>query len=355
MSTVHFVVPGGIDDPRRTSGGNVYDREICAELARFGWDVRLHEACGAWPWPDDTALAALQAAVGRIPAGATVLVDGLVASSAAELLASEAERLRLVVLVHMPLGAGPPGHVVPEAAHRERALLTAARSVVTTSEWARDQLLSLYGLPPDRVHVATPGVHATEASVPTPAGTRLLCVGAVAQHKGHDVLVAALSRLADLSWCCLCVGSVDRDAGFVTRLRADLEAAGLTNRVRFVGVRTGAALDGCYRSADVLVHPSRGESYGMVVAEALAHGLPVIGSDVGGVPEALGGTGDGRRPGLLAPPGDVDALAATVRRWLCEPSLRARLRAAAAERRSTMPSWSATAAVIATALAEATP
>jgi glycosyltransferase involved in cell wall biosynthesis len=353
VSTVHVVVPDGIDDPQRTSGGNVYDREVCAELARAGWDVLLHEACGAWPWPDDAALCGLRATLAGIPDGAAVLVDGLVASPAADVLVSEAERLSLVVLVHMPLGDEPPGHVVPAAAAGERAVLQAARSVVTTSVWAREQLLAAYGLEPARVSVAVPGVRPAPASSPTAAGARLLCVGAVTPHKGHDVLVAALTRLADLHWCCLCVGSLGRDPNFVRRVRTDLAAAGLAARAQFVGVRTGAALDSCYGAADVLVHPSRGESYGMVVAEALARGLPVIGSDVGGVPEALGHASDGRRPGLLAAPGDVECLAAMLRRWLCEPGLRAGLRDAAGERRSTLQSWSATAAAIGRAVAEA--
>ena len=75
------------------------------------------------------------------------------------------------------------------------------------------------------------------------------------------------------------------------------------------GPRTGRELEASYAAADVLVLASRAETYGMVVTEALARALPVLAPDVGGVPEALGVTPDGRRPGLLLPPGDVDALA----------------------------------------------
>ena len=85
----------------------------------------------------------------------------------------------------------------------------------------------------------------------------------------------------------------------------------------------------------------RGETYGMVVTEALARGLPVVASDVGGVSEALG------HGGLLVPPDDPAALATALRGWLTDAGLRERLRRAARERRETLPSWSATTSVVA--------
>ena len=66
--------------------------------------------------------------------------------------------------------------------------------------------------------------------------------------------------------------------------------------------------------------PSRAETYGMVVTEALARGIPVLASDAGGLPETLGRDPDGRVPGLLVPPGDAAALAAALRGWLDDPA-----------------------------------
>ena len=86
--------------------------------------------------------------------------------------------------------------------------------------------------------------------------------------------------------------------------------------MRFAGPRTGAELDRAYAAADLLVLASHAETYGMVVTEALARGLPVLAADVGGVTEALGHGEDGTRPGLLVPPGDPAALGAALRRWL---------------------------------------
>jgi glycosyltransferase involved in cell wall biosynthesis len=91
----------------------------------------------------------------------------------------------------------------------------------------------------------------------------------------------------------------------------------------------------------------------MVVTEALARGLPVVASDVGGVGEALGHGADGVRPGLLVTPGDPAALAAAFRTWLTDAQLRLRLRRAAGERRESLSRWSGTAAVLAGVLDEA--
>src|SRR4029077_5167851 len=82
VRTVHVVVPEGIDDPDRPSGGTAYDRPVGAGLAAIGWSVHEHAVPGSWPRPDDAACAALARAVGRIPDDAVVLLDGLVASRA---------------------------------------------------------------------------------------------------------------------------------------------------------------------------------------------------------------------------------------------------------------------------------
>ena len=135
---------------------------------------------------------------------------------------------------------------------------------------------------------------------------------------------------------CVCVGSLDRDPAFAEGLRRRSLDDGLGDRVYFPGPRTGADLDRSYAAADVLVLASRAETYGMVVTEALARGLPVVAAEVGGLPEALGHGADGMRPGLLVPPGDPAALGAALRAWLGDAGLRRRLRRAARERRASL-------------------
>jgi glycosyltransferase involved in cell wall biosynthesis len=151
------------------------------------------------------------------------------------------------------------------------------------------------------------------------------------------------------------VGSLERDPAFAERLRRRVRDRGLDGRVRFAGPRSGRDLARSYRAADALVLASHVETYGMVVTEALAHGLPVVAAEVGGVPEALGHGADGVRPGLLVPPGDPQALAAALRAWLGDAELRRRLRRAARERRESLSRWSTTTSVVAGVLTGAAP
>ncbi len=354
MTAVHVVLPAGSDDPARPSGGNAYDRHVCRGLASIGWSVHEHAVAGSWPRPDAGSCAALAGVVERIPDGAVVLLDGLVASAAPEVLVPQASRLRLVVLVHMLFGDHWADDAADDAEAREReVLMDAAAVVVTTSEWTRRRLLELYPLPADRVHVAEPGVDAAELAPGAAAAGELLCVAAVIARKGHDLLVGALATTIDLPWRCVCVGSLDRDPAFVDELRRRIRDGGLGDRVQLVGPRTGADLDRSYAAADLLVLASRAEPYGMVVTEALARGLPVVATAVGGVPEALGHGADGTRPGLLVPPGDPAELAAALRSWLGDADLRARLRRAARERRASLAGWSTTTSIVADVLQRA--
>jgi glycosyltransferase involved in cell wall biosynthesis len=342
VTDVHVIVPADIDDPGRPSGGNTYDRQVCRGLAALGWTVHEHAVSGAWPRAGAAEHAALARAIRRIPDGAVVLLDGLVACAAPAVLVGQASRLRQVVLVHMPLGH-----------RRERDVLAAAAAVVTTSAWTRQRLAELYALPLDSIHVAEPGVDAAAIGPGTDAGDALLCVAAVTPGKGHDVMLDALATATDLPWRLACVGSLERDPAFADGMQRRARDSGLHGRVRFLGPRTGEELDRAYTGADLLVLASHAETYGMVLTEALARGVPVLAAEVGGVAEALGHGDDGTRPGLLVPPGDPAALGAALRDWLGDAELRGRLRRAARERRASLRGWPATTSVLARVLAGA--
>jgi len=346
---VHVVAPEGFDDPAQPTGGNVYDRRVCAGLAEAGWEVLVTTVTAARPAPGSGDQAELARIVAAIPDGDTVLIDGLIASPAAAQLLPHTGRVRMTVLLHMPLATALDTPRDAGAERSERLVLRAAAGVVVTSEWTRQQVLARYAIPACRVHVARPG--ADRAAGPArPVRGRLLCVGVLGRHKGQDLLVEALAGLADRDWHCVLAGSPDRDPEFAERLRARITRLGYGHRVRLSGVLAGAALSHAYTTADLLVAPSRAETYGMAVTEALAHGLPVVAADVGGLPEALGRAADGTRPGQLVSPGDPAALAAALEAWLGDERHRQRLRAAARQRRLTLGGWEHTTQEIASAL-----
>ena len=338
MTELHVVLPNDIDDPAVPSGGNRYDRRVCTGLTTLGWTVREYAVPGAWPRVSGTGRAALTRVLAALPDDALVLLDGLIASAVPDVLGPEAGRLRLVVLVHLPLEDDAEG-----------AALGYAVAVVTTSQWSRHRLLDRYALPADRVHVATPGVDCADLAPGSADGSALLCVAAIRPGKGHDRLVEALA-MVDLPWSCVCVGSLSRDPDFAARVRRRAGEYGLADRIHFAGPRTGAALDAAYAAADLFVLASLGETYGMVVTEALARGIPVLATAVRGLPEALGRAPDGTVPGLLVPPDDPAAFAGALRRWLTGPELRHRLRRSARDRRTTLTGWTVTAQRIARVL-----
>jgi glycosyltransferase involved in cell wall biosynthesis len=324
VTAVYAVLPNDIDDPASPSGGNLYDRRVLTGLVALGWSVREIAVPGAWPTPTEGQLAGLAAVLASIPDDGIVLVDGLVGSAAAEVLVPAAERLRLVVLIHLPLDS--PG---------EAAVLAAARAVVTTSPWTR------LAVP---AQVATPGVDPAPLTTPSPPGDRLLCVGAVAEHKGQDRLSAALGAVPE-PFTCTYVGSLTREPEFVAALRPRLD-----DRIRLAGALAGPDLADAYARTDLLVSASRGETYGMVATEALARGIPVLAVRVGGLPVALGHAPDGTVPGLLVEP---DELTGAVRRWLSDADLRERLRRSARGRRETLTGWDVTAGIVSGVLAAA--
>ncbi|MBB6074588.1 glycosyltransferase involved in cell wall biosynthesis [Streptomyces paradoxus] len=352
LRTVHFVLPGGVDDPAAPSGGNAYDRRVCLDLPGFGWQVTKHAVAGDWPRPGADARTELARTLSALPDGAAVLLDGLVACGVPEIVVPEAERLRMAVLVHLPLGdeTGLDAAVAAELDAKERTVLRAVPAVIGTSDWAVRRLVSHHGLPPERVHVAAPGADIAPLAPGTDGVSRLLCVAAVTPRKGQHRLVEALAAIRELPWSCVCVGALTQDPEYVAHLRSLIARHGLQDRLELAGPKSGPALDASYATADLMVLTSYAETYGMAVTEALARGIPVMATDVGGLPEAVGRAPDGGVPGILVPPENPAALAAELRGWFGEADVRRRLKAAARSRRAALDGWATTAQSLAAVL-----
>nr|WP_202478188.1 glycosyltransferase family 4 protein [Streptomyces sp. SID5470] len=345
LRTVHFVMPGGVDDPTAPSGGNAYDRRVCLDLPGFGWQVERHAVAGSWPRPGAPARTELARTLRDLPDGTVVLIDGLVACGVPEIVVPEAERLSIAVLVHLPLGdeTGLEPGLALELDAKEREVLRAVPAVIATSDWAVRRLVSHHGLAPERVHVATPGADIAPLASGTDGVSRLLCVAAVTPRKGQHRLIEALAGAQDLPWSCVCVGGITQDPEYVAHLRMLIKRYGLQDRLHLAGPKAGAELDASYAAADLMVLTSYAETYGMAVTEALARGIPVLATDVGGVAEAVGRAPDGGVPGILVPPEDPAALAAELRGWFGEADVRRRLKAAARGRRAALDGWATTA------------
>jgi glycosyltransferase involved in cell wall biosynthesis len=257
---------------------------------------------------------------------------------------------QLIGLVHHPL-ALESGLTATEAValrDSERAALSFARHVVATSAATARILAADFGVPSGRLTVVEPGTDGVTLPAREGGATvSLLAVGSVVPRKGYDVLVAALARLADLPWRVVIVGDRQRSPETARSLDADIARLGLADRVRFTGAVASECLTQHYAAADLFVLPSRFEGYGMAFAEAIAHGLPVIGTTAGAIPDTVPAVA-----GVLVPPDDVDALATALRRLIESPQERKRLADGARAAALRFPSWRAQAALFASVLAQ---
>jgi glycosyltransferase involved in cell wall biosynthesis len=326
---LHVVVPGPLD---QRTGGYIYDRRMVEGLRARGWTVRVHELAGRFPQADASARATAAAAIERISAGIPV-IDGLALPAFVEI----PDRLPpWVALIHHPLALETG--LTPAEAHAladlERTLLPRAARVVVTSPRTRQDLRA-YHLDDTRIAVVVPGTDpASLARGSTGPGMALLCVASLTPRKGHVVLLQALHGLRDLDWHLTCVGSAERDPACARSIAAAIERLGLRQRVTLIGEQAESDLAPFYDRADLFVLASYHEGYGMVLAEALARGLPVVSTSAGAIPDTVPDDA-----GLLVPPGDARAFAAALRQVISEPELRAKLSAGARAARRNLASW----------------
>jgi glycosyltransferase involved in cell wall biosynthesis len=228
-----------------------------------------------------------------------------------------------------------------------RALAAVPRVIVTSRTTAR--ALTDFGVAPERVAVVPPGTDpAPLAEGSGEASVRLLCVGTLTARKGHAILVEALAGLRDQAWRLRCAGSVERDPTTAAAVRRRIAAQGLEDRITLLGELEESALSREYARADGFVLASHYEGYGMVLAEALARGLPVVTTAGGAVPETVPAAA-----GLLVPPGESGPLREALARLIEDGELRARLAEGARRVRQTLPNWQAAGERFAAALAAA--
>lgn len=326
------------------SGGNRYDDALAAGLRELGLDLREYDVTGAWPFPDARDLERLAEA---LTAEDEWLIDNIVASGAPEAIrGATAAGRRVAILLHYFPADDPSLSPADRAraAAAEAAALTAATTILVTSEWAAAEVARRYGR--DAI-AAVPGVDPAELS---PGSSRsgpapmLLWLARLTRTKDPLTFVEALIRLQEIQWTTAIVGPDALDEELTLAVRDRIARAGLADRVQVAGARAGGDLESVWARTDLLVHTSLFESYGMVVTEALARGIPSI------VPSGTGAVEAQHGVGSTFPPGEADALAEALRAWLTDSQRRDRWRADAAEARTRLPTWGDAARIVLSAL-----
>lgn len=336
-SAVHLIVAG---DPKQLTGGYRYDARIVDELRAQDRDIRVHGLDGRFPLADDTARKALSDTLDGLADGALVVLDGLAANGLPDVIAEHADRLRMIGLVHHPLADETGLDETTRAAllHAETRALEVLDHVVVTSAFTAARLTALGMGGPERT-VVEPGVTlpATDQSRQN-AACQLLCVASITPRKGHDVLVRALAELVDLDWHCRLIGATTHAPDWAVSIEREIVALGLQSRVRLEGALADDALAHAYARADLFVLASHYEGYGMVITEAIAHGLPIVTTTGGALAQTVP---DGC--GISVAAGDAPALADALRTLIASPGRLAAAAESAANARRHLNPWSAAA------------
>ena len=316
--------------PDQPGGLNRYFGELGNALSDGGYDARavaVGPARDAPPWLEAVGdgtdplarrlIAVLQAC--RVSSSRARLVDAHFALYAFLPVLGPLRRLPLVVHFHGPwaaesIAAGQRGLAVQVKRWIEGTLYRRADRLIVLSPAFRRVLVEDYRVSPWRIRVIPPGVDldrftpgnrwAARERLGLPADAWVASsVRRLVPRMGLDVLLAAWAKL---DHGLLLIGGDGPDRA---RLEARTRELRLDGRVRFLGRVPEPELVDLYRASDVVVVPSTSlEGFGLVTLEALASATPVIGSDLGGIPQALRGLD----PSLLIPPGDPRALAARI-------------------------------------------
>lgn len=340
-----FAVPG---DLATQTGGYAYDRRVIELLGSYGIACRHLELPAGFPTPSQSDLEEAVRRLTATPKDATLLIDGLAFGALPAAAIDRIDR-RIFALVHHPLclEAGLTEPRAAELKHLETAALArAAHTIVTSSAMAR-MLAAEFAVPASRITVAEPGTDPATRATGTGTPLQLLAVGAISPRKGYDILVEALTPLADLDWRLTIAGATDRNPETVARLRHAITIAGLDDKITLAGTVVPATLERFYASADLFLMPSLFEGYGMVLAEAMARGLPIVCTTGGAAAETVPDTA-----ALKVEPGNVEALGRALVLAMSDRKLRTRLADAAWEAGRRLPTWNETARRIAAAILE---
>lgn len=346
MTHAVFAVPGDIT---QRTGGYIYDATVLGLLPDIGAPVAHLELPASFPAPTPSDMDQTFALLGAVPQTQPILIDGLaLGAMTPERVATLAAPI--IALVHHPLGleTGLTAEEAEALLRNERAVLRHVDHVIVTSPHIAATLARDFAVSAERITIATPGFDVTPAA-PAPVDPPLiLSVGLLSPRKGHDTLIEALAHLADLPWQVEIIGR-EQDPAYTRRLHDLIAGHGLGGRIRLTGEIEAVPLADAYRRASLFALATRYEGYGMVLGEAMLHGLPIVSCDVGAVRSTV------EDAAMLVPPDDPARFADALRSLLVDPAAAEAARRASRERGASLPTWADTTRIIAAVIEKVTP
>jgi glycosyltransferase involved in cell wall biosynthesis len=346
---VAFVTVG---DTSRLTGGYLYHARVFAGLRGEGIEVEEFVASGASPVEQEAMAPRLGLRLDPRRFD-VVVVDALARIVCAPWLDRWRALRPVVAMVHeLPSVATVTGHGTTREQEFEEPLLRADRLIVVSGHGR--SILQSRGVPAGRIHVVPPGFDRlsppdadAEQSIRNDVLARVLCVAQWIPRKGILDLVRAWTTHERPGAMLELIGETDAEPAYAASVHTAIADA-IGTSITVSGPVDNATLGAAYAAADLFVLPSTYEGYGIVYAEALAYGLPIIACDVEPIPELVG-----KEAALLVPPGDAGALSGALDLLLRDSILRDQMSAAARRRADHLPRWKDTVAAFRQVLEEA--
>jgi glycosyltransferase involved in cell wall biosynthesis len=252
------------------------------------------------------------------------------------------KRAKIVVIVHLLWWKAAKGWKAHFVRSVEKIMLKNADLIIANSKHTKEEIEGM-GIPGEFIEVVYPGFDLPLSSMErkesyhTHKGDsiKLLSVANCSPLKGLDTLIAAIHRLDNPGIALDVVGDDNFDPNYCKIIKEKVLACELEKRVIFHGLMDPKNLSGFYSEADIFVLPPFYEPLGIVFAEAMSFGLPIIATNVGGIPELVA---DGEN-GLLVPPGDIDSLADAIDKLASDAELRERFGRSGYEKSKKLNTW----------------
>ncbi|UJW87633.1 glycosyltransferase family 4 protein [Devosia sp. SL43] len=340
-----FAIPG---DATQKTGGYIYEYELLQALRRSGRTMHHLELGAGFPNPSADETAAAIAAMAALPPDMPLIIDGLVYGSI-DTAGLRTVAAPIIAMIHHPLGletglAPAPAQFLLE---READNLQLAQAVLVPSPHTARILVQQFNVPDGKITVAPPGFRAADPEHRPQSPPLILSVGILAERKGHDVLVAALGRIRELDWQAAIVGKT-HDASVERALRRQIADLGLEDRIILSGLLSDEAVIEHYRQATLFALATRYEGYGIVLGEAMLHGLPIVTCNTGAVPDTVA-----KGAGILVAVDDVDGFAQALRLVLTQTPVRQEMSRLSAQAGRQLNSWNETEPIVSHVLDQA--
>ena len=301
---VFFLLSGDINS---LTGGHLYNRHMVEGLKQKGHRVKVLRLDESTILTHAIELKS-SSYFNTLPPGSCVLIDSLVLGNIPGALKKYSEKLTFIGLIHLPLTYNPlPGKNRKHIATREVKAMMFTRHLVVTGRFTLRMLMEA-GISHEKISLIEPGVENYPrkryyADLPSV----LLCISNYSQIKDQLLLVRAINKLRYNKWTLHMYGNTNTEKPYVTRLKSIIANKKMNDRILLHDSIDRNNISEAFLASDLFVLPSRFETYGMVLTEALAHGLPVVTTNSGNIPDTVPQT-----MGVFTEPGNLDSLVSAI-------------------------------------------